>query len=246
MCMICREEYEGSRVLYLSCPDLKNIPEICNLRRLVCDNCPLLTTIPVIPGLQRLECQNCPLLESIPVISGLKTLYCIDCPMTSIPIIENLEYLICWDCPLITEIPEIPGLKTLDCRDCPRILRIPHISGLKEFIYNNVSITIPEISDLKITYSPTEAAVVNAIETPPSTPEMKSVTFPLSESIPAIEAAPIVLKCLICHVNQIQTVCIPCMHCCFCVKCVSVALTYSKQCPTCRKDIERVSTIYFG
>ena len=66
-----------------------------------------------------------------------------------------------------------------------------------------------------------------------------------SESVASThEAKAIVLACVLCSVNQIQTVNFPCMHACFCLECAKPAVTHSKCCPICRINYMHVSIMY--
>jgi hypothetical protein len=51
------------------------------------------------------------------------------------------------------------------------------------------------------------------------------------------------IHCVVCHENQRDTVIVPCNHLCLCSACSTVALL--KECPMCRKKIEKLQKIYF-
>jgi hypothetical protein len=68
--------------------------------------------------------------------------------------------------------------------------------------------------------------------------------IPCPQSGDVIEAKAIILKCSICHVNQIQTVNFPCMHACFCLSCVRPAIMHSNVCPQCREQYMHISMLY--
>jgi hypothetical protein len=70
--------------------------------------------------------------------------------------------------------------------------------------------------------------------------------IPCPDNGETIEAAPILLQCSICYVNQIQTVNFPCMHACFCLSCVRPAIRNSDICPICRTQFMHVSMIYLN
>lgn len=63
---------------------------------------------------------------------------------------------------------------------------------------------------------------------------------------PTIEARPIVLACVICRQNQIQTVNFPCMHATFCLECARPSVEHSKRCPICRTDYVHISMLYLS
>lgn len=70
------------------------------------------------------------------------------------------------------------------------------------------------------------------------------IPCPEQNTIPPVEAKPIILRCVICKENQVQTVNFPCMHACFCTKCASDSLKYSKNCPHCRTEYMHISMLY--
>ena len=70
------------------------------------------------------------------------------------------------------------------------------------------------------------------------------VPCPAPGTVPTIEAKAIVAKCVVCHVNQIQTVNFPCMHACFCIDCATPALEHSEVCPQCRTVCMHVAMLY--
>lgn len=55
------------------------------------------------------------------------------------------------------------------------------------------------------------------------------------------EAKAIIMRCRICHLNQIQTVNFPCMHSCFCLECVRTSLAHDNRCPICRTEYLHIS-----
>jgi len=76
--------------------------------------------------------------------------------------------------------------------------------------------------------------------------EDKTFGIPCPEpgSVKALEAVPILLRCVVCHSNQINTVNFPCMHASFCVDCTSQSVLHSNKCPICRTHIMHVSMLY--
>jgi hypothetical protein len=70
------------------------------------------------------------------------------------------------------------------------------------------------------------------------------IPCPIPNTIPSVEAKPLVLRCVICKENQIQTVNFPCMHACFCVNCASPSLNHSNTCPQCRTIYMHISLLY--
>ena len=58
------------------------------------------------------------------------------------------------------------------------------------------------------------------------------------------EAKPMILVCVICSVNCINTVLIPCMHSCLCCTCAKEFTAHSKDCPICRISILEINRIY--
>lgn len=70
------------------------------------------------------------------------------------------------------------------------------------------------------------------------------IPCPENNTVPPIEAKAIVLRCVVCGENQIQTVNFPCMHACFCVICASQSLAHSDRCPQCRANYMHISMLY--
>jgi hypothetical protein len=70
------------------------------------------------------------------------------------------------------------------------------------------------------------------------------IPCPLPGTVPSVEAKAIVLRCVVCRENQIQTVNFPCMHACFCVNCASPSLNHSKTCAQCRTAYMHISMLY--
>jgi hypothetical protein len=70
--------------------------------------------------------------------------------------------------------------------------------------------------------------------------------IPCPQNGETVEAKAIIASCVICHVNQIQTVNFPCMHACFCLNCARPALQYSSKCPQCRNKYMHVSMLYLS
>lgn len=70
------------------------------------------------------------------------------------------------------------------------------------------------------------------------------IPCPPQNTIPTVEAKAIVLRCVICRENQIQTVNFPCMHACFCINCAAPALNHSATCPQCRTAYMHISMLY--
>jgi hypothetical protein len=70
--------------------------------------------------------------------------------------------------------------------------------------------------------------------------------IPCPQNGETIEAKEIIASCVICHVNQIQTVNFPCMHACFCLNCARPAVQHSKKCPQCRNKYMHVSMLYLS
>lgn len=70
------------------------------------------------------------------------------------------------------------------------------------------------------------------------------IPVPDTNAITPTEAKPVLLRCVVCQENQIQTVNFPCMHACFCILCAKPAITFSKACPQCRKMCASVSILY--
>lgn len=70
------------------------------------------------------------------------------------------------------------------------------------------------------------------------------IPCPDKNTLPQVEAKPILLRCIICRENQIQTVNFPCMHACFCTNCASESLKYSNNCPQCRTEYMHISMLY--
>ena len=72
------------------------------------------------------------------------------------------------------------------------------------------------------------------------------IPCPDENTLPVIEAKAIVLRCVVCGENQIQTVNFPCMHACFCLNCASASLKHSKNCPHCRETYMHISMLYLS
>jgi hypothetical protein len=70
------------------------------------------------------------------------------------------------------------------------------------------------------------------------------IPVPSESAANTCEAKAIVLACVLCSVNQIQTVNFPCMHACFCLECAKPAVANSKCCPICRINYMHVSMMY--
>lgn len=70
--------------------------------------------------------------------------------------------------------------------------------------------------------------------------------IPCPETGTTHEAKAIVLSCVICQVNQIQTVNFPCMHACFCLDCVRPSIMHSNICPICRTRYASISMLYLS
>ena len=70
------------------------------------------------------------------------------------------------------------------------------------------------------------------------------IPCPTPNTILPVEAKAIVLRCVICRSNQIQTVNFPCMHACFCIDCASPSLNHSNTCPQCRTEYMHISMLY--
>ena len=60
------------------------------------------------------------------------------------------------------------------------------------------------------------------------------------------EAKTIMAVCVICGINQIQTVNFPCRHACFCLGCARPAVMHSNVCPICRLVYERIDQLYLS
>tara|TARA_B100001093_G_C26835751_1_gene1018252 strand:- start:776 stop:1375 length:600 start_codon:yes stop_codon:yes gene_type:complete len=123
---------EGKKKLTISDRNITQLPEIKDIKILVCRYCPLLTSIPIIPGLEELYCGYCISLTSIPNIKGLKVLVCYDCTsLISISNIKGLKEINCEGCTSLTYIPTIKGLESLFCKDCTLLTYMPYIASLK-------------------------------------------------------------------------------------------------------------------
>lgn len=70
------------------------------------------------------------------------------------------------------------------------------------------------------------------------------IPCPETNSILPVELKNISLPCVVCQINQIQTVNFPCMHACFCIECAKPALGHSSKCPQCRTELMHVSLLY--
>lgn len=72
------------------------------------------------------------------------------------------------------------------------------------------------------------------------------IPCPEKNTLPTTEAKAILLRCVVCSENQIQTVNFPCMHACFCLDCASESLKHSQNCPQCREDYMHISMLYLS
>ncbi len=59
-----------------------------------------------------------------------------------------------------------------------------------------------------------------------------------------IIAEPIIISCVVCHINQISTTCFPCCHCALCDNCAYQLSKVSNVCPICRCGIKQIVKIY--
>jgi hypothetical protein len=128
MCVICRGEYAGKRVIKC-CKKVREIPVSTTLEELECRECPLIKKIPFLPSLKKLACIFCRHLEEIPVIPGLQGLVCKCDKLKEIPKIDSLKYLQ-FSCALVTKIPVITNLETLRI-SYSSIVEIPPFPRLK-------------------------------------------------------------------------------------------------------------------
>ena len=71
-----------------------------------------------------------------------------------------------------------------------------------------------------------------------------SVPVPETSTAGTLIAKPIILACVVCRENQIQTVNFPCMHACFCLACAQPSLQHSQTCPQCRTPYEHIAMLY--
>ena len=72
----------------------------------------------------------------------------------------------------------------------------------------------------------------------------RGIPIPEGKNISNIEAKPILLPCVVCKYNQIQTVNFPCMHATFCLECIRNSISFSPYCPQCRAPFLQVSMLY--
>ncbi len=148
MCVICRNEFIGLKnINCANCPELKQIPQIPELKTLNCSNCPKLEQIFPISGLEALYCSECPELKQIPMIPGLKYLNCARCSsLTEIPWINNLMYLFCEESRLLIHVPPIPSLTLIFDTEC--VWMKPRKTHYDYDYYNDVY--IQRIQKLKV------------------------------------------------------------------------------------------------
>lgn len=69
---------------------------------------------------------------------------------------------------------------------------------------------------------------------------------PKPEIFNTVLATPIIVCCIICQTNQIQTVNIPCMHASFCGVCANDAVQNSSKCPDCRGELTNIAPLYLS
>jgi hypothetical protein len=60
------------------------------------------------------------------------------------------------------------------------------------------------------------------------------------------EASGVLLECVICHTNEINTTAFPCMHASMCSTCSHAMSTRDYKCPICRTEIVQVAKIYIS
>ena len=70
--------------------------------------------------------------------------------------------------------------------------------------------------------------------------------IPCPESVPAVEATPVLAVCQICMTNQINTVLDPCCHASMCTTCAEELVRRQDKCPTCRRAIRQVYRLFLS
>ncbi len=68
----------------------------------------------------------------------------------------------------------------------------------------------------------------------------------IKDSEPQVISRVVMISCVVCYVNQINTIIQPCMHSCVCSLCAKQIIDRSKQCPLCQRDITNVNKIYLS
>lgn len=118
--------------LNISNNNIKFIPDIFSLKKLICDNCDLRQLPKYMPRLEYLSCKNNK-ITLIPYYNNLKYLDVTNNLISSI-VYNKLEELICSDNPII----EIPPVKKIKAYNCP-ILSIGNDVNMEKYgvIINN-------------------------------------------------------------------------------------------------------------